>query len=136
MREYVCVRAFACMHACMPSRCCGNRCNPSKSSVRLPGGCECLGLVKTIHTYVYVYMQCIHGICSREITIHTVIYGEHLRYIWQGSHQIYSHLRCRYMVFLAGKSPYIRSYTVNIYGICSREVTIHTAIHGEHIRYM
>jgi len=57
------------------------------------------------------------------------------------------------MVFLAGKSPYIRSYTVCTYGICSREITkykviygvrtvfvagkitIHTFIYGLYIRY-
>jgi len=45
----------------------------------------------------YGHIRCVYSIFGREITIHTVIYGV-------------------YTVFLAGKSPYIRSHTVCIYG--------------------
>jgi hypothetical protein len=28
--------------------------------------------------YIYIYLRCIHGMLSRKITIHTVIYGVHI----------------------------------------------------------
>ena len=46
---------------------------------------------------ITIYMRCIYGIFGREITKYTVINGVH-------------------MVFLAGKSPNVRSLTVYIYG--------------------
>ena len=58
----------------------------------------------------------IYGIFDREITVYTVIYGAYIRYFWQGNHCIYGHIWCIYSVFLAGKSPNIRSYMVHIYG--------------------
>ena len=36
-----------------------------------------LGLATTVH---HTYIQCIYGIFSREITIHTFIYGVHIRF--------------------------------------------------------
>ena len=36
-----------------------------------------IGLANTIHTYV---ARCIYGIFSRDITVHTVIYGMHIRF--------------------------------------------------------
>jgi len=40
-----------------------------------------------------------------------------------------------YKVFLAGKSPYIRSYTVYIYSIFGREIIKYTVIYGVYIRF-
>jgi hypothetical protein len=40
---------------------------------------------------------------------------------------------CR--AILAGKSPNIRSYTVNILGIFGREITKYTVIYSEYTRY-
>ena len=37
---------------------------------------------------------------------------------------------CLYTVFLAGKSPNIRSYTVFLRGVLGREITKYTVIHG------
>jgi len=72
----------------------------------------------------------------------------YIRYTWQGNHQIYGHVRCIYMlshavkyiyiyiyiyiyvwlygvytVFLAGKSPNIRSYTVFVHGVDTQPYT-------------
>jgi hypothetical protein len=61
------------------------------------------------HTYGhlrYVYIWCTYSIFGREIPIHTVMNG---MYIY-GVHT----------VFFAGKSPYIRSYTVCIYMVYIR----------------
>jgi len=44
------------------------------------------------------------------------IYTVYIRCFWQGNHRIYGHIRCIYTIFLAGKSPYIKPYTVYIYG--------------------
>ena len=46
------------------------------------------------HNHTYVYTVCIYGIFSREMTIHAVIYGVHIRfwptlhiqYFGQGNH--------------------------------------------------
>jgi len=40
----------------------------------------CAGLAITIHLWVYTYIRCTYGIFSREITIHTVIYGADIRF--------------------------------------------------------
>jgi hypothetical protein len=71
----------------------------------LTNECTWLGLARTIYIYmryfwqgnhqVYGHIRCIYGIFGREITKCTVIYGV-------------------YTVFLAGKSPSVRSYTVHI----------------------
>ena len=73
------------------------------------------------HTYVYAYdykpyilmfIRCIYGIVSRKSSVHTAIYGVHIRrvgqnliytvfirYFWQGNHQKYGHIRCIYVRF-------------------------------------
>jgi len=81
------------------------------------------------------YTVYIYGIFGREITICSVIYGVYIRYFWQGNHQTYGHIRCIFTVLLAEKSPYVRSYTVYIYGIFGREITKHTVIYGVYLRY-
>jgi len=58
---------------------------------------------------------CIYIIYGRTTTKYAVIYGVYIHYIWQNNHQICGHIRCVYTVFLAGKSPNIRSDTVCIY---------------------
>ena len=78
------------------------------------------------------YTVYIYGIFGREITICSVIYGVYIRYFWQGNHQTYGHIRCIFTVLLAEKSPYVRSYTVYIYGIFGREITKHTVMYGVH----
>ena len=52
-------------------------CHPNPSCVLYTG------LARAIHIYIYiyvftVYLRCIHGMLSRKITIHTVIYGVHI----------------------------------------------------------
>ena len=56
------------------------------------------------------------GVFGREITKSTVIYGV-------------------YVVFLAGKSPSLRSYTVCMYGVFGREITKFTVIYGAYTVY-
>jgi len=50
----------------------------------------------------YIYKRCIYSVFCRGIL--------------QGIHQIYGHIWCLCTVFLAGKSPSIRSYTASMYG--------------------
>ena len=75
---------------------------------------KCVGWARTIFLYVYIglartiYIRCIHGIFGREITKYTVIYGVCIR-SWP-TLRIYG----VHTVFLAGKSPNKRSYTVYI----------------------
>ena len=45
----------------------------------------------------YIYTLYVRFL-GREITRYTVIYGEHIRFLWQGNHQIYGHIRCIYTV--------------------------------------
>jgi len=55
-------------------------------------------------------------------------YGKHvglarsvcIRFFWQVNHQIYGHVWCIYTVFLAGKSPNIRSCMVYVYDFFGR----------------
>jgi hypothetical protein len=122
----------------------------------------------------YTNTQCINGVFGREITKYTVIYSVYIRFwptlhiyavykrcFWQGNHHTYGHIRCIYTVlanpthirsvckvFLAGKSPSIRSYTLYIYGsgqpytntqcingVFGRETTKYTVIYGECIHF-
>jgi hypothetical protein len=65
---------------------------------------------------VYGHTRCIHGIFGREITIHTVIYGVYV--VFSGREITkYTVIHGVYTVNLAGKSPYIRSYTVCVYTV-------------------
>jgi len=62
-----------------------------------------------------------NGIYIREITVHTAIYGVHIRFWPTLCIQVtcrvgQNHIYTVYAVFLAGRSPYIRPYTVHIYG--------------------
>ena len=85
-------------------------------------------------TVIYGVYVFIHGVFGREITKYTVIYGVFTRCSWQGNHQIYGHTRCLYAVFLAGKSPNIRLYTVFIHSVFGREITKYTVIYGVYTR--
>jgi len=49
---------------------------------------------------------------------------------------MYGHLRCICTVYLAGKSPNVRTFTVYIYGILSREITKCTVIYGVYVQYI
>ena len=62
-----------------------------------------------IYIYIYIYdhgQPCTYVISGREITKYMVIYGEYIHMIM---------VNLVYTLFLAGKSPNIWSYTVNIY---------------------
>jgi len=48
---------------------------------------------------------------------------------------MYGHLRCICTVYLAGKSPNVRTFTVYMYGVFSREITKYTDIYGVYIRF-
>ena len=119
----------------------------------------------TVHTQcfwqgnhqVYGHIQCIY--IRFWPTLH--IYAVYKRCFWQGNHHTYGHIRCIYTVlanpthirsvckvFLAGKSPSIRSYTLYIYGsgqpytntqcingVFGRETTKYTVIYGECIHF-
>jgi len=72
----------------------------------------------------YVYIWCTYSIFGREITMHTAIYGMYIYNV--------------HTVFLAGKSPCKRPYTVCMYiwctyGIFNREITMHTVIYSMYI---
>ena len=72
--------------------------------------------------YIYRYIRCIHGVFGREITKYMVIYGVYIRswptrlMIRVGQNHTFIGIYGVYTEFLAGKSPFIRSYTVCIYG--------------------
>ena len=81
--------------------------------------------------YIRYFWQGRHQLYGHIRCVYTVLVNP--RYFWQGKHQIYGHIRCIYgifgreitkytviygvfTIFLAGKSPNIRAYTVYIYG--------------------
>ena len=88
----------------------------------------------------HTYIRCIYGIFSREITIHTVIYGADIRF-WPNL-RIYTPLYMTvYLVNSLPAIPYVHrvgqnhTYIRCIYGIFSREITIHTVIYGADTRF-
>jgi hypothetical protein len=65
---------------------------------------------------IYGRIRCVYTLIWQKITKYAVTYGVYKHYVWQNNHQICGHIRCVYTVFLAGKSPNIRSDTAHMYG--------------------
>ena len=68
-----------------------------------------------------MYIWCIYDIFGRETTKYTCIYGVYIQFwptlgIFGREITKYTVIYGVYTVFLAGKSPNIRSYTMYIYG--------------------
>ena len=81
---------------------------PNRSMHLGRGTCECDHIIR-VGQY-HIYLRCIYDILGREIINFTVINGADIRF-WPTLY-IYS----VYMIFMAGKSPNVRSYMVHLYG--------------------
>ena len=105
-------------------------------------------VIKRPEPHTCIYIWCIHSIFGREITQYTVLYGVYIRF-WQFGRPLPGYRKARtiyvhiYIVFLAGKSPNIRSYTVCLYGSGNsgarnqvmKRPEPHTCIYMVHTRY-